>query len=73
MEVDKQGGTGLRVIEGKVAFKSKDTGDEVMVGAGQSSIVMKGKSPTKPTAAKTGGVSGTVGTAAAKEIFQVTV
>jgi hypothetical protein len=63
MEVNKQGATGLNVIEGKVAFKSRDTGDEVLVGAGQSSIVEKGKPPTRPaTSKKTQGAASGTGT-----------
>ncbi len=49
MEVDSKEGTSLNVIEGKVAFKSKGTGKEVLVGAGQKSEIKKGQSPTPPT------------------------
>jgi uncharacterized protein YfaP (DUF2135 family) len=54
MNITSQGGTGLTVIEGKVSFRSKSTGGEVMVTSGQKSTVFKGKSPTKPTMAGSG-------------------
>ena len=66
MEVDIEEGTGLRVIEGKVAFKSKGTGDEVLVGAGQRSKVFKGKPPTPPTSAKPKGGSPGLGSSTLK-------
>ncbi len=73
MEVNKQGGTGLNVIEGKVAFKSKDTGDEVLVGAGQKSMIEKGKAPTQPTAAKKTRGSGSAAATKDQGKFEVNI
>jgi hypothetical protein len=48
MEVDMQQTTTVKVEEGMVSVRSKDTQEEVMVSANQMTIVEKGKSPVTP-------------------------
>ncbi|MCK5034080.1 MAG: FecR domain-containing protein, partial [Calditrichia bacterium] len=48
MDVDIQQKTTVRVIEGSVSVKSKDTDNEVIVTSNQKTIVEKGKAPTDP-------------------------
>jgi hypothetical protein len=48
MEVDMQQKTTVKVEEGMVSVRSKDTQEEVMVSANQMTVVEKGKSPTNP-------------------------
>ena len=52
MDVAGDATTTVRVVEGKVAVKSKDAGGEVIVKSNQQTVVRKGKNPTppKPTA-----------------------
>ncbi|MEA3506780.1 MAG: FecR family protein [Elusimicrobiota bacterium] len=40
--------TTLKTYEGRVAFRNRSTGQEVMVGAGMQSIMEEGKAPTEP-------------------------
>lgn len=48
IDVDNTEKTLVRVTEGLVSVKSKQTSEEVMVGSNQQTIVEKGKAPTKP-------------------------
>ena len=48
MNVDIQQKTTVRVIEGSVEVKSKDTEDKVVVTSNQETTVEKGKAPTNP-------------------------
>jgi hypothetical protein len=48
MEVDNHQKTTVKVEEGMVSVRSKDTQEEVLVSANQLTIVEKGKSPTNP-------------------------
>jgi hypothetical protein len=48
MDVDVRQKTTVKVEEGMVSVRSKDTQDEVMVSANQMSVVEKGTSPTNP-------------------------
>lgn len=62
MDVDLNKRTVLRVIEGKVALRSKDVAGEVLVGTNQESVVEKGKAPTAPRRIpKKGGTGATPG------------
>ncbi len=62
MDVDMNKRTVLRVIEGKVALRSKDVAGEVLVGSNQESVVEKGKAPTVPRGIpKKEGAEGTQG------------
>lgn len=55
MDVAQNKSTTVRVIEGKVSFRSKDTQGEVEVGTNQESTVEEGKAPTPPSSiSKTG-------------------
>ncbi len=49
MEVDLKQKTIVRVLEGTVTVKSKDTEGEITVTSNQETIIEKGKSPTNPT------------------------
>ena len=65
MNVDLNQSTRIRVIEGRVAVRSKGVAGEVLVGANQESTVDKGKAPSPPKAvSKTdnSGSSGSTGT-----------
>jgi hypothetical protein len=48
MEVDNQQKTTIKVEEGLVSVRSKETQEEVMVSANQMTVVEKGKSPANP-------------------------
>ena len=48
MDVANDATTTVRVVEGKVSVKSRDTGGEVIVQSNQQTIVQKGKKPTPP-------------------------
>ena len=48
LDMDQNKNTTVRVIEGKVAFRSKDVSGEVLVGTNQQSTVRVGKAPTTP-------------------------
>ena len=48
MDVANDATTTVRVVEGKVSVKSRDTGGEVIVQSNQQTVVQKGKKPTPP-------------------------
>ncbi|MGD9487664.1 MAG: FecR domain-containing protein [Calditrichaceae bacterium] len=50
VDVDQSLTTRVRVEEGKVAVKSKDVAEEVMVESNQETVVAKGSAPTRPGA-----------------------